>query len=320
MFVTLFLILFLISQTSHLDKQSIPLIIYDKLNEPLKPIFETYLNSESAIESALIGMHSIIGGNICINYKNAYIKYNEAVIDYKKKVLNKIFPFLDDKNKTKNKCYSLQTSAIKTQNKVIKDIKALLNANLKQIKHYLPFIYWPVKLQEKYFEILMKIEQLEIELIEQLDIYDDIKYFNCNKYINDKEGVDSLSIYRKIVFLSIIYANEMNCLRKQKKYIFKVLNDNTNLSNLFLKTIPASIMALYSIEHQFKVTNKKVLLNNKKPMEDDVNMLIHLNDYTKNKVIRESLDSITNKFAFYMGKIVAGYGEIILKKEMKILQ
>ena len=186
MFVTLFLILFLISKTSHLDKQSIPLIIYDKLNEPLKPIFETYLNSESAIESALIGMHSIIGGNICINYKNVYIKYNEAVIDYKKKILNKIFPSLDNKTKTKNKCYSLQVSAIKTQNKVIKDIKALLNTNLKQIKHYLPFIYWPVKLQEKYFEIFTKIEQLEIELIEQLDIYDDIKYFNCNKYIKGK--------------------------------------------------------------------------------------------------------------------------------------
>ena len=320
MFLTLFLSLFLISPTSLLDKQNAPLIIYDKLNEPLRPIIETYLNGEPAIESALIGMHSIIGGSSCINYKNAYIKYNEAVIDYKKKILYKIFPSLNNKTKNKNKCYSSLASAMKTQNKVIKDIKTLLNTNLKQIKHYLPSIYWPVKMQEKYCEILTKIEHLEMELIEQLDIYDDIKYFNCNKYINDKEGVDSLSIYRKIMFLSIIYVNEMNCLRKQKKYIFKVLNDNTNLSNLFLKTIPASIMALYSIEYQFKVTNRKVLVNNKKPMEDDINMLIHLNDYTKNEVIRESLDSITNKFAFYMGKIVAGYGEIILKKEMKILQ
>ena len=127
------------------------------------------------------------------------------------------------------------------------------------------------------------------------------------------------SVYRKMSALSTMYEELLYCLMSGNKYYYNLVHDSGVVIKPYLQRIPAVFVAVYTKKFEFKELPLKVMMKGgvKRPCEEVVVRLMNTDVFLKSGVGDERENASCKKtLAFYLGKIMGCYGNIIMKRKM----
>ena len=291
---------------------------------------KAFATDDDIVKAAFDGMLSTLLGKFanepsfhtrCLNKPTMNKSFRDSMYQYESLIIDELSISFNKKKSLQHNidnCESSKRSAYKTAHNRVKSLQSTILSLRNNIQHYLPSQYWPVKLQLKYEVKQRELEDYEAELVDYMDREYTIKVFDCANWANGGEGVMT-TVYRKMLYLSKVYASLLFCLRNNNKYYYNLVHDSGLMTKSYLQLIPAVFVSVYSKKFNFQALPIKVMTKNimKPPNEEVLVRLKNTDIYLKSSEF-DSNDYVDCRrtLAFYMGKIIGCYGNIMMKRHM----